>query len=94
MTRKSRPVVERTDWPARYEFRVAGGIGPFVRSALPEFTDVPVPAFSVLTGTVRHIDDLRRLLDALEAHGLAADSHRVRGREYPAAGIDGRVDEP
>lgn len=81
MTRNSRPAEERTDWPVQYEFRVTGGIGPFVRSALPEFTDVPVPAFSVLTGTVRHIDDLRRLLDALEAHGLAADSHRVRRHE-------------
>lgn len=94
MTRKSRPAAERTDWPAQYEFRVAGGIGAFVRAALPEFTDVPVPAFSVLTGSVRHVDDLRPLLEALEAHGLTAVGHRVLRRGYPAAGIDGHGDAP
>jgi len=94
MTRKSRSAQERKSWPAQYELRVAGRIGPFIRSALPELTDVPVPESSVLTGTVGHLDDLRRLLDALEAHGLTSVSHRVRRREQRAPGIDYPGDEP
>jgi hypothetical protein len=49
------------------EFRIAGTIGPVVRSALPEFSAVVVPRFTVLTGTVPGPGDLQRMLDALDS---------------------------
>src|SRR5664279_6446453 len=53
--------------PDVYEFHIAGTIGPVVRSALPEFSAVLVPRFTVLTGTVPGPRDLQPLLDALDS---------------------------
>ena len=70
---------------AVYEFRIAGTIGPVVRSALPELTAVVVPRFTVLTGTVPGPQDLQRLLDALEAHDSPAVDVRLSGDTAAAA---------
>ena len=65
--------------PDVYEFHIAGTIGPVMRSALPEFTAVVVPRFTVLTGTVPGPGDLQRLLDALDAHDSPAVDVRLTG---------------
>ena len=62
-----------------YEFHIAGTIGPVVRSALPEFSAVLVPRFTVLTGTVPGPGDLQRLLDALDALDSPAVDVRLTG---------------
>jgi len=53
-----------------YEIRVAGPIGRVVASCLPGFSTTAVPAATVLRGTVAGPDELRRILDLLNAHGL------------------------
>ena len=68
-----------------YEFHIAGTIGPVVRSALPEFSSLLVPRFTVLTGTVPGPGDLQRLLDALEAHDSRAVDVRLTGDTAAAA---------
>jgi len=68
-----------------YEFHIAGTIGPVVRSALPEFSAVLVPRFTVLTGTVPGPGDLHRLLDALDAHGSPTIDVRLTGDTAAAA---------
>ena len=68
-----------------YEFHIAGTIGPVVRSALPEFSAVLVPRFTVLTGTVPGPGDLQRLLDALDAHDSPAVDVRLTGHAHTAA---------
>ena len=70
---------------AVYEFHIAGTIGPVVRSALPEFSAVLVPRFTVLTGTVPGPGDLQRLLDALDAHDSPAVDVRLTGDTAAAA---------
>ena len=62
-----------------YEFHIAGTIGPVMRSALPEFTAVVVPRFTVLAGTFPGPQDLQRLLDTLDAHGSPAVDVRLPG---------------
>ena len=68
-----------------YEFHIAGTIGPVMRSALPEFTAVVVPRFTVLTGTFPGPQDLQRLLDALDAHDSPAVDVRLTGDTAAAA---------
>ena len=68
-----------------YEFRIAGTIGPVMRSALPEFSAVVVPRFTVLTGAVPGPQDLQRLLDALDAHASPAVDVRLTGDTDAAA---------
>ena len=68
-----------------YEFRIAGTIGPVMRSALPEFSAVVVPRFTVLTGAVPGPQDLQRLLDALDAHDSPAVDVRLTGHAHTAA---------
>jgi len=70
---------------AVYEFRIAGTIGRVVRSALPEFSAVVVPRFTVLTGTVPGPGDLQRLLDALDALDSPAVDVRLTGDTAAAA---------
>lgn len=67
MTGDTGPATASGVAPAVYEFHIAGTIGPVVRSALPEFSAVVVPRFTVLTGTVPGPGDLQRLLDALDS---------------------------
>src|SRR5664279_3928259 len=52
MTGDTGPATASGVAPDVYEFHIAGTIGPVVRSALPEFSAVLVPRFTVLTGTV------------------------------------------
>jgi hypothetical protein len=66
-----------TTGPARYEFHVAGRIGPLVAAALPELIPFTRPGFTVLAGTFHDPTELQRLLDALGAHGLPVDDLRV-----------------
>lgn len=54
-----------------YEIRVAGPIGPVVASCLPGFSIAAIPTATVLRGTVDDPAGLRRILDLLNAHGLA-----------------------
>ena len=68
-----------------YEFRIAGTIGPVMRSALPEFTAVVVPRFTVLAGTFPGPQDLQPLLDALDAHDSPAVDVRFTGHAPTAA---------
>ena len=56
--------------PKVYELMVSGTIGPVVRSCFPEFASVPVTTHSVLTGSCRGPEELRRLLDFLDARGF------------------------
>jgi hypothetical protein len=53
-----------------YEIRVGGPIGRVVASCLPGFSTTAIPPATVLRGRVAGPDDLRRILDLLEAHGL------------------------
>ena len=53
-----------------YEITIAGRIGPVVRSCFPDFSSVPVTSHSVLTGSCPGPDELRRLLDFLDARGF------------------------
>ena len=67
-----------------YEFRVAGEIGPVIRSAVPELIAQPTECSCVLSGSVDEPDDLRRLLDHLaELHLVEAEIriHRATGAQ-------------
>ena len=88
MRNEPEPATGAADRPALYEWRVAGRIGPLVRSAFAALTAVAVPGFTVLTGTVQHPDDLQRLLDALDAHGSPAVDLRVTRRAPPTSTPD------
>jgi len=57
-----------------YEFRVAGLIGPVIRSALPELTAEPGDRHSVLTGTATNPAAVDCLLSQLRDAGLT-ESH-------------------
>lgn len=56
--------------PTVYELIVSGSIGPVIRSCFPEFSTLPVTSHSVLTGSCHGPDELRRLLDFLNARGF------------------------
>lgn len=62
---------------SEYELLLAGLIGPVATSCLPGFTSSTVPSGAVLTGTVTCTDDLLRVLNLLNAHGLALIDIRI-----------------
>ena len=66
--------------PDLYEFGIIGTIGPLVRSCLSGFNTVAESEWTVLTGTVDGPDDLRRVLDLLNAHGAPALDVRITYR--------------
>jgi hypothetical protein len=73
-----------------YEFEITGTIGPLIRSCLPELDTVTESASTMLTGTVCGPDELRRVLDLLDAHGAPALDVRItRHRDDPATSSGG-----
>ena len=54
-----------------YQIRVGGTIGPVVASSLPGFAITALPASTLVSGTVTDTEELRAVLDVLQAHGLA-----------------------
>lgn len=80
-----KPPAPRPDF---YEFHIAGTVGPLARAAIPGFSTVTVPRYTVLTGTVRCRADLQRLLDALDAHDTPAIDVRVTRRDPAASSPD------
>lgn len=64
-----------------YEFDITGTIGPLIQSCLPGFSAVERAPRTVLTGTVASADDLRRVLDLLNAHGTPARDVRIHHHE-------------
>ena len=68
--------------PEQYEFGIVGRIGPLMRSCLAGLTPVPddEPA-TVLSGTARCPEDLHRVLDLLDSHGLPARDIRLTYRD-------------
>jgi hypothetical protein len=78
--------------PDVYELGITGTIGPLIRSCLPGFTTVAESPWTVLTGSVDGPDDLRRVLDLLDAHGTPAVDVRITDRHdgpAPAPGENG-----
>jgi hypothetical protein len=65
-----------------YEIRVGGPIGRVVASCLPGFSTTAVPPATVLRGTVAAPDELRRILDLLEAHGLPPIAIHIDSRRW------------
>jgi hypothetical protein len=63
--------------PQGYEFGITGRIGPLIRSCLPRFTPTIENESTVLTGTLRCPEDLHRMLDLLDTHGLTAEEIRL-----------------
>ena len=61
----------------RYEFGIAGTIGPTIADGLPELSIVTAGQWTRLAGTVDGPDDLRRVLDLLSAHGVPAVNIRL-----------------
>ena len=73
-----------------YEFEITGTVGPLIRSCLPELDTVTESASTVLTGTVRGPDELRRVLDLLDTNGTPALGVRItHHRDDPTASSDG-----
>ena len=71
--------------PSVYEFLIAGTVGPLTRDAIPGFTAVVIPRFTVLTGRCRGPAELQRLLTALEEHGSPATAVRINpGTDHPS----------
>jgi len=66
-----------------YEFGVNGPIGPLIRSCVPDLTTVSESGSTVLSGTLRSPEELQRLLDLLEAHGLPPLDIRLHRRDSP-----------
>lgn len=72
-----------------YEFEITGTIGPMVACGLPGLSTVAESSRTVLTGTAAGPDDLRRLLDLLDAHGTPALTVRISYRHDDSAGSPG-----
>jgi hypothetical protein len=66
--------------PDVYEFGITGTIGPLIASCLSGFSTVAESPWTVLTGTVDGPDDLRRVLDLLDARGTPARDVRIAYR--------------
>jgi hypothetical protein len=62
----------------QYQFGVSGSLGPIVRACLPDLTTVVEAPSTVLTGTAHDADELRALLELLDAHGCPAMEVRLR----------------
>lgn len=73
--------------PDLYELKVTGSLGPLMRACLPEFTAVAETPATVLTGSVGGADDLRRLLDLLDAHGTPPLDIRISATQKRAEGV-------
>ena len=56
--------------PEIYDFSIAGTIGPLFASCLPGLRTVAESEWTVMTGSVAGPDDLHRVLDLLDAHGM------------------------
>ena len=70
-----------------YEIQVAGPIGPVVASSLPGFTFLKVPTGTILAGTVARQEDLLRVIDLLNGHGLALTDLWISLGDHPAEPI-------
>lgn len=76
--------------PDQYQFGIRGTIGPLIQSCLPGLNAVPESERTVLTGTVGGPDDLRRVLDLLDARGTPAVDVRISYRhDEPPPSRDG-----
>lgn len=67
--------------PELYEFGITGRIGPLIRSCLTELTAAEEHRTTVVSGTARCPEDLQRVLDLLDNHGLPAQDIRLAYRE-------------
>jgi len=56
--------------PELYDFVITGTIGPLIASCLPGFRTVAESEWTMVTGTVASPDDMHRILDILDAHGI------------------------
>ena len=63
-----------------YEFGIGCTIGTTIADCLPELRIVTETPWTTLTGTVDNPDDLRRVLDLLNARGLPALEIRLTHR--------------
>jgi len=66
--------------PELYDFAITGTIGPLLASCLPGLRTVAESQWNVVTGSVAGPDDLHRLLDLLDAHGIPALHIRMTHR--------------
>jgi hypothetical protein len=66
--------------PEHYDFAITGTIGPIITSCLPGLHTVAESEWTVVTGIVAGPDDLHRLLDLLDAHGIPALDIRLTHR--------------
>ena len=77
-----------------YEFEIGGTIGPLVARGLPELSTVAETGRTVLTGSAAGPDDLRRLLDLLDAHGTAVTAVRISVRRAESGAGSGAGHRP
>jgi len=66
--------------PELYDFVITGTIGPLIASCLPGLRTVAESEWTVVTGSVASPDDLHRLLDLLDTHGLPPLDIRITHR--------------
>ena len=66
--------------PELYDFVIAGTIGPLIASCLPGLRTVAESEWTVVTGSVAGPDDLHRVLDLLDAHGIPPLDIRITHR--------------
>ncbi len=66
--------------PDVYDFAITGTLGPLSKSCMPELDTVAESAWTVLTGSAAGPDELRRVLDLLDARGFPASSVRITSR--------------
>ena len=72
-----------------YQFEISGTIGPMVACGLPGLSTIAESSWTVLTGTAAGPDELRRLLDRLDAHGTPALAIRISYRHDNSATSSG-----
>jgi len=72
--------------PDLYEFRITGTIGPLIQSSLPGLDTVAESEWTLLTGTAGGPDDLRRILNLLDANGVPALNVRIAPRPAGTGG--------
>jgi hypothetical protein len=66
--------------PELYDFVITGTIGPLIASCLPGLHTVAESECTVVSGNVAGPDDLHRVLDLLDAHGIPPLDIRIGHR--------------
>jgi hypothetical protein len=66
--------------PELYDFVITGTIGPLIASCLPGLRTVAESECTVVTGSAAGPDDLRRVLDLLDAHAKPPLDIRIAHR--------------